>query len=210
MQIFIEVLARILCITEVQEDPKPEVKPEDIDAVVPLKKQRKERKRLKAAELKYNKFQPPPPAQQAMYNTQAGNFVGPGGAQAFPMPELHSQSQPDPAAYYGSMPRRTGQPIPNHTTQNQTYYVQPQSSQRVDQTMEPDPSAIAQNQVIESDVREIKRILRTYIQRLNEKDAQGRVAKEWRTVAKVIDRVFFFAFLAAIFVSLATIFPKGE
>ena len=64
-------------------------------------------------------------------------------------------------------------------------------------------------QAIESDIKEIKRILRTFIQRINEKDAQGRIAKEWRIVARVLDRLFFFMYLCTIIVSLATIFPKG-
>lgn len=63
--------------------------------------------------------------------------------------------------------------------------------------------------VVETDVREIKRILRTYIGRLNDKDAQGRINKEWRVVARVLDRLFFFLYLATIIVSLATIFPRG-
>ena len=62
---------------------------------------------------------------------------------------------------------------------------------------------------IESDVREIKRILKIYINRMNEKDAHNRVVKEWRIVARVLDRIFFFLYVATIIVSLATIFPKG-
>ncbi len=64
-------------------------------------------------------------------------------------------------------------------------------------------------QAIESDIKEIKRILRTFITRINEKDAQGKIAKEWRIVARVLDRLFFFMYLCTIIVSLATIFPKG-
>lgn len=64
-------------------------------------------------------------------------------------------------------------------------------------------------QAIESDIKEIKRILRTFITRINDKDAQGRIAKEWRIVARVLDRLFFFMYLCTIIVSLATIFPKG-
>jgi hypothetical protein len=64
-------------------------------------------------------------------------------------------------------------------------------------------------QAIENDVKEIKRILRTFINRLNDKDAAGKVAKEWRIVARVLDRLFFFIYLVTIIVSLATIFPKG-
>ena len=60
--------------------------------------------------------------------------------------------------------------------------------------------------LLDSDVKEIKRILRNYINRLNDRDTQGRIAKEWRMVARVLDRVFFLIYLAIIIVSLAVIF----
>ena len=72
----------------------------------------------------------------------------------------------------------------------------------------PDRSPL-HNQVIETDVKEIKRILRTYMNRLENKDAQGKINKEWRIVARVLDRMFFFLYLATIIVSLATIFPRA-
>ena len=73
---------------------------------------------------------------------------------------------------------------------------------------QPDRSPL-HNQAIESDIKDIKRMHRTYINRLNEKDAQGKIAKEWRIVARVLDRLFFFMYVSTIIVSLATIFPKG-
>lgn len=63
--------------------------------------------------------------------------------------------------------------------------------------------------VLESDVKEIKRILRSYMVRLSDKDYHSRVAKEWRVVARVLDRLFFFMYVSTIIVSLATIFPRG-
>lgn len=65
------------------------------------------------------------------------------------------------------------------------------------------------SQALEGDVREIKRILRTFINRMNEKDATGKIAKEWRIVARVLDRFFFFIYISTIITSLATIFPKN-
>lgn len=62
---------------------------------------------------------------------------------------------------------------------------------------------------LESDIREIKWILRAYICRLGEKDRQARVTKEWRIVAGVMDRLFFYIYVGIIIISLATIFPKG-
>ena len=62
---------------------------------------------------------------------------------------------------------------------------------------------------VENDIKEIKKILRCYMARLGDKDAHSRVTKEWRIVARVLDRLFFFMYVSTIIVSLATIFPKG-
>jgi len=61
---------------------------------------------------------------------------------------------------------------------------------------------------LESDVREVRRILQAYALRLSERDAHARVTKQWRLVARVLDRLFFFFYCATIMISLATIFPR--
>ena len=61
---------------------------------------------------------------------------------------------------------------------------------------------------LERDVREVRRILQAYALRLSERDAHARVTKQWRLVARVLDRLFFFFYCATIMVSLATIFPR--
>jgi len=61
---------------------------------------------------------------------------------------------------------------------------------------------------LENDVREVRRILQAYALRLNERDAHARVTKQWRLVARVLDRLFFFFYCATILISLATIFPR--
>ena len=61
---------------------------------------------------------------------------------------------------------------------------------------------------LESDVREVRRILQAYALRLSERDAHARITKQWRLVARVLDRLFFFFYCATIMVSLATIFPR--
>jgi len=62
---------------------------------------------------------------------------------------------------------------------------------------------------LESDVRDIRRMLQTYAGRLGERDAHARTTKQWRLVARVFDRLFFFIYCATIVISLATIFPRG-
>ena len=70
----------------------------------------------------------------------------------------------------------------------------------------PDRSPV-QWRSIENDLREVKRTLRGFITKLYERDSQNRVNLEWRVVALVFDRMFFYIYLTTILVSLATIFP---
>jgi len=62
----------------------------------------------------------------------------------------------------------------------------------------------------ESDIREIRKLLKSYVTRLENKDAASRTTKEWRIVARVLDRIFFFCYIGTIVVSLFTIFPRDS
>lgn len=62
---------------------------------------------------------------------------------------------------------------------------------------------------LERDVGDINRYLRVYLGRLNDAEQRNRVARDWRLVARLLDRLFFFAYVSTVTVSLATIFPKG-
>lgn len=114
-------------------------------------KDSKHRKKIKAPEMKYNKFQ--------MYDLQEG-------------PSTMSNS--------------------NHAAGSTS----------------PDKSPVHMYQSIENEAREIKRYLRQLLQRIHLKDERNKIARDWRIVALVLDRLFFFMYLIAIIVSLATIFPK--
>ena len=72
----------------------------------------------------------------------------------------------------------------------------------------PDKSPIHVHQSVESDVKEIRRYLRQLLARIHQKEEKNKIALEWRIVALVMDRLFFFLYLAAIIISLVTIFPK--
>ncbi|ELU16494.1 hypothetical protein CAPTEDRAFT_218891 [Capitella teleta] len=72
----------------------------------------------------------------------------------------------------------------------------------------PDKSPIHIRYTAESDIKEIKQYLRQLLGRLHAKEERARIALEWRIVALVLDRLFFFMYLSAIVISLATIFPK--
>ncbi len=62
---------------------------------------------------------------------------------------------------------------------------------------------------IENEVKEIKRALRAFMLKAQNKDAANKMMRDWRVVALVIDRLFFFIFVVTVFVSLITMFPKS-
>ena len=64
-----------------------------------------------------------------------------------------------------------------------------------------------QLQAFTVDVRDLRRCMRSFMNRLLEKDATNRVNLEWRVVAIALDRMFFYIFLSVIIVSLITMFP---
>ena len=84
----------------------------------------------------------------------------------------------------------------------------PANSSGRNEATSPDKSPIHLHQSVESDVKDIKRYLRQLLQRIHAKEERGKMALEWRIVALVMDRLFFYMYLAAIVISLATIFPK--
>ena len=190
-------LARLLCMHEGVEEATKDIRSQNASAVSSTlggsstaagasenstspHRRHKERKKIKCPELKYNKFQPP------VYDFRDGATTstlptpgGGGGAAGVGGAAGASRSTVAGVTQGGSGAAIVGSAPLQHS------------------------------HVVETDVREIKRILRTYIGRLNDKDAQGRINKEWRVVARVLDRLFFFLYLATIIVSLATIFPRG-
>lgn len=73
----------------------------------------------------------------------------------------------------------------------------------------PSLAPIQNAKALQSDIKEIRRIIKAYVGRIQDKDAQAKVTKEWRIVARVLDRLFFLLYVSTIIISLATIFPKG-
>jgi len=56
-------------------------------------------------------------------------------------------------------------------------------------------------------VNEIRNFIKIYKERLEEKDRKERVAKEWKALALVFDRIFFIIYLSTITVSLTVVLP---
>ena len=61
---------------------------------------------------------------------------------------------------------------------------------------------------VESDLKEIRDFLRTTRKRMEDKEAKAKTVNDWKQVALVLDRTFFFIYLTAIIISLAVMFPR--
>jgi hypothetical protein len=54
-------------------------------------------------------------------------------------------------------------------------------------------------------VREIKRVLKSFMTKLQSRDVKEKIALEWRLVALSIDRLFFLIYLTTITVTMVTL-----
>lgn len=63
--------------------------------------------------------------------------------------------------------------------------------------------------VLEQDIKDIKAYLKAMEDRNSEKELKERISKEWRLIALVFDRLFFFLYLLAITVSICTVFENA-
>ena len=61
---------------------------------------------------------------------------------------------------------------------------------------------------LEGDVKEIRRHLQEMTDKVSEKEAGELIGREWKHVALVLDRIFFFLYLFCIIASIMFIFPK--
>lgn len=83
------------------------------------------------------------------------------------------------------------------------------NSQRETVDLSPDMSPIQLYPSLEGDVREIRRFIKTLIYKQKTQENLEKIRGEWRAVALVIDRAFFYLYTLSIVVSLATMFPRG-
>lgn len=61
---------------------------------------------------------------------------------------------------------------------------------------------------VETDLKEIRDFLRTTRKRMEDKEAKAKTVNDWKQVALVLDRTFFFIYLTAIIISLAVMIPR--
>ena len=65
----------------------------------------------------------------------------------------------------------------------------------------------AQLNLINHQLGELMEFIKCYKTRINEKDRKDRVAREWKAVSLIFDRIFFLVYLTTIFTSLCVVLP---
>src|SRR6218665_3218878 len=114
-----------------------------------------------------------------------------------------------------SKDKRSGRTITANTSEANVNRIQPSPGGARDGSAAPpgeyttntDPSSL-HNPILENDIKEIRRILKNYMGRLDSKDATAKMAKEWRLVARVLDRLFFYTYIGTIAISWCVFFPR--
>lgn len=61
---------------------------------------------------------------------------------------------------------------------------------------------------VETDLKEIRDFLRATRKRMEDREVKAKTVNDWKQVALVLDRTFFFIYLTAIIISLAVMFPR--
>uniref|UniRef100_A0A1I8IMT7 Adenylate kinase n=1 Tax=Macrostomum lignano TaxID=282301 RepID=A0A1I8IMT7_9PLAT len=120
--------------------------------------------------------------------------------QAVPLQEPSSESKPDPAA-------------PDERRRQQ----QPETAAAAQKLQQKSPmsnfdgavAGVAGGQV-ERDVREIRQLFRVYVGRLKDRERRCQAAMEWRTLAIVLDRLFFTAYVICILVAIIICLPRPD
>ncbi|KAA3682096.1 uncharacterized protein DEA37_0008606 [Paragonimus westermani] len=75
--------------------------------------------------------------------------------------------------------------------------------------MEEAPDFISSAATLESDVREVKRYVKMFVNHKKDIQRKGLIAMEWRTLAIVLDRLFFFLYIATIGIAVIVSVPKS-
>ena len=85
---------------------------------------------------------------------------------------------------------------------------QQQHAQILNHQIQQQISASIAFMTVETDLKEIRDFLRTTRKRMEDKEAKAKTINDWKQVALVLDRTFFFIYLSAIIISLAAMFPR--
>ncbi|CAF1183814.1 unnamed protein product [Adineta steineri] len=95
-----------------------------------------------------------------------------------------------------------------HQQQQQHHHHHVSQENSIAQQIQQQISASITFMTVESDLKEIRDFLRTTRKRMEDKEAKAKTVNDWKQVALVLDRTFFFIYLSAIIICLVVMFPR--
>ncbi|VUZ45046.1 unnamed protein product [Hymenolepis diminuta] len=105
----------------------------------------------------------------------------------------------------GDLSRRSG-PQDCHSSNQAPEPIRGGNSANPNLDSEDSPIMLSSSTGLERDVRELKRYVRMFVNRQKEGARKNTIAMEWRTMALVLDRLFFFVYIATIGITVITVF----
>ncbi|CAF3331296.1 unnamed protein product [Rotaria socialis] len=96
----------------------------------------------------------------------------------------------------------------DHSYHQHPHQFQQNQESSLTQQIQQQISASITFMTVETDLKEIRDFLRTTRKRMENKEAKTKTVNDWKQVALVLDRTFFFIYLTAIIISLAVMFPR--
>ncbi|CAH8658971.1 unnamed protein product [Heterobilharzia americana] len=131
----------------------------------------------------------------------AGNWFGPNDRRSGSGCPSHFDSYPMTAPIKGvpQIPGNLGQALPKLSTNEAGDTVYHEES----------PSVWSSTTTLERDVRELKKYVKMLVNRQKETARKSLVAMEWRTLAIVLDRLFFFIYITTIVIAVVVSVPRS-
>jgi len=152
---------------------------------VPRRRDRPPRRPPRDSEPPTNAANPPPPfsavAQDSIVVPFVCNYVD-------PAPIKHDENPPSPP--------------PDVKQDDHHLLVPPSAAAEGTPVAATTSSGVEIGSAVVNEVREVKRMLRSFMAKLNQRDVRERHAFEWRIVALALDRLFFILYIIIIFFAL--------
>nr|QQY02490.1 acetylcholine-gated chlorid channel-1 [Cryptocotyle lingua] len=92
---------------------------------------------------------------------------------------------------------------------NRPEFNPPSSKPPTGDSADESPELLKSTVTLERDVREVKRYVKMFVNRQKEMKRKSVVSMEWRTLALVLDRLFFFLYIATIGIAVLVSVPKS-
>ncbi|TGZ55997.1 hypothetical protein CRM22_010246 [Opisthorchis felineus] len=123
-------------------------------------------------------------------------------------PQTYGNLAPTGGPSISQMGRLTGTKYPGYADSAACGCVGPEPPDGMNELIF-SPDLLQSTATLEHDVREVKRYVKMFVNRQKEIHRKNLVAMEWRTLALILDRLFFFLYIATIGIAVLVSVPRS-